>query len=140
MTIAASETDTGSASGSQTTTSESSRRYPLRSSRTRTKDLTTAEPDDDYGIQGEQPTQKRSYRKKQARKMSRKGQQSATPSQVQHLTGRLQRSISFNHRSQLQATAESLSQNHLNPIFLRMAHWISAHPTEVGTYITNILN
>jgi hypothetical protein len=140
MATTPSENDVSSAAESQVMASESSRRYPLRSTRTKTKDTTASKSGANYDVQDDQIAQKRSYRKKQDNKTSRKVGRSTTPGKTPRLMERLQYPLSSTRQSHLQVATPAISQNHLNPIFLRMAHWISTNPTEVSIYIPNILN
>ena len=127
MSPAMPDSDSVSMSDSQTTTSSTGlRRYPMRSCRKNSVTGSTTEREEDE----DPPQMKRSTRKKTKRGVARGRQSSARAGQLARLTEQALMSRSRT-KSPPVVSCSNIFQAHMNPLFLRMSHWIQENSAEV---------
>lgn len=127
MSPAVPDSDSVSMSDSQTTTSSTGlRRYPMRSCRKNSVAGSTTEREEDE----EPPQMKHSARKKTKRGVARRRHSSVRAGQLARLTEQALMSRSRT-KSPPVVSCSNVFQARMNPLFLRMSHWIQENSDEV---------
>jgi hypothetical protein len=127
-----SDGDTDSVPEDMVCSASESCRYPLRSSRTLLV-VSAIHSNEVYEGSGNQSTRKSERGKRQVKTTSHQRHNSQIPNPSGHLSEKSQPRRPTLHPSRPSASTMAMAMSHMNPLFLKMAHWINENTPIVST-------